>query len=146
MADYELRRVSADATLADAHAVRRAVFISEQGVPEGVEMDGRDAAATHFVVYNDGAAVATARFRVVGSDTGKAERVAVRSAHRGEGLGTWLMDAVEAEATDRSCSSVVLHSQTTVEEFYRKLGYETVGEEFDQAGIPHVEMVKELDG
>jgi predicted GNAT family N-acyltransferase len=146
MVDYEVRRVDGDATLFHAHAVRRAVFIDEQGVPEDVEMDDHDDEATHFVIYDTDAehSVATARVRFVDDDTAKAERVAVHSNYRGEGLGTWLMDLVEDEARSEGCSRVDLHAQTTVAEFYRTLGYQKVSDEFEQAGIPHVEMVKEL--
>jgi predicted GNAT family N-acyltransferase len=48
---YELRRIPGEGTLADAHAVRRTVFIEEQGVSEAEEMDGRDEDTTHFVAY-----------------------------------------------------------------------------------------------
>lgn len=147
MDDFEVRRLDGSGELSGAHAVRRAVFIDEQGVPESVEMDDKDDEATHFVIYDsgDGQAVATARIRAVDDDTVKAERVAVRADYRDEGLGTWLMEAIEEETRDRSMSTVVLHAQTTVEEFYRKLGYETVSGEFDEAGITHVEMVKEVE-
>lgn len=145
MADYEVRRVDGDATLFHAHAVRRAVFIDEQGVAEDVEMDDKDDEATHFVIYDraDEHAVATARVRVTDDETAKAERVAVLSGYRGNGLGSRLMDLVEDEARDRGCSRVLVHAQTTVRDFYAALGYETVGEEFEEAGIPHVEMIKE---
>jgi len=48
---YEVRRVPGEATLADAYAVRRAVFIEEQGVSEAEEMDGLDEQSIHFVAY-----------------------------------------------------------------------------------------------
>lgn len=146
MAEYEVRRVDGEATLFHAHAVRRAVFIDEQGVPEHVEMDERDDEADHFVIYDTDAehSVATARLRIVDDDIAKAERVAVHPDYRSEGLGTQLMELVENEADDQGCTAVHLHAQTTIDAFYHGLGYETVSDEFEQAGIPHVEMVKEL--
>ena len=38
-----------------------------------------------------------------------------------------------------------LGSQTHAIEFYRKLGFETIGEEFMDAGIPHMNMVLQLN-
>ena len=145
MTEYDLRRVGDGAVLSDAHAVRRAVFIDEQGVPEDIEMDGADDEATHVVAYDPegGHAVGTARLRSV-DGTAKVERVAVQADHRGRGLGTRLMERVEDAARDDAHAEVHLHAQTSVESFYRSLGYETVGEEFEEAGIPHVEMVKRL--
>jgi predicted GNAT family N-acyltransferase len=54
------------------------------------------------------------------------------------------MDAVESTARDREFGTLVLHAQTPVEGFYAARGYRTVGEEFEEAGIPHVEMVRDV--
>ena len=145
MSRYEVQRVD-DGPLAGAFAVRRAVFVDEQGVPEATEMDEHDATATHFLARDTARdePVGTARLRVPEETTGKAERVAVLRPYRGEGLGRRLMEAVESAGRERSCSRMVLHAQTHVAEFYAKLGYETVSDVFPEAGIPHVEMEKEL--
>ena len=153
---YDLRRVEDGGTLADAHAVRRAVFIEEQGVPEMVELDGLDDRASHVVAYvreetdektGEGVQadrpVGTARLRIT-DGVAKPERVAVREEHRGAGLGRRLMDAIESIAREQGCDRASLHAQTSVEGFYHGLGYETTSGEFEQAGIPHVEMTKDL--
>jgi predicted GNAT family N-acyltransferase len=146
MGSYEIRRVAGDATLADAHAVRRAVFVEEQGVPAELELDGLDERASQFVAYDSGERpVGTARLRTPKEGQGKPERVAVRDSHRGEGLGERLMAAVEAAAREQGCDRLVLHAQTTVEAFYEQLGYETASGVFEEAGIPHVRMEKELE-
>ena len=147
MTDYEVRQVSGESDLTHAHAVRRAVFIEEQGVAEAIEMDDKDEEAIHVVVSDPEAemAVGTARLRIPRAGVGKAERVAVRSVYRGEGLGTLLMEWLEEEARDQGCSEMSLHAQTAVKEFYEKLGYIVVSDEFEEAGIPHVEMKKSLD-
>lgn len=146
MVDYEVVRAEGDTALDEAHTVRRAVFIDEQGVPENVEMDDKDRESTHFVVYDrdGGHAVGTARLRPVDGDTAKIERVAILPAHRGNGLGARLMERAEDEARASHFAHIHLHAQAAVEEFYQQLGYETVSEEFEQAGITHVEMSKEL--
>ncbi len=146
MSRYEIERTDDDVP-ADAIAVRRAVFVDEQDVPEAIEMDGADERATHFVVNDTarGEPVGVARLRVPDETTGKAERVAVLKPYRGEGLGTRLMERVESTARDRGCSRVKLDAQTHVEAFYEKLGYETVSDVFYEAGIPHVRMVADLD-
>lgn len=146
MSDYEVRRLDWDEAFDDAYDVRRDVFIDEQDVPEEMELDGDDEDAIHFVAYDDGHPVGTARLRLVDEDTGKAERVSVRKEYRKEGLGRLLMEALEDEARQRGCSEIHLHGQTQVEDFYAALGYRTVSDVFEEAGIPHVEMVKELDG
>ncbi|WP_159900718.1 GNAT family N-acetyltransferase [Salinirussus salinus] len=145
MTTYDVRTVPGEGTIADAHAVRRAVFIEGQGVSEAEEMDGRDAEAFHVVVYDreDGHPVGTTRLREADGHA-KVERVAVRESYRGEGLGRKLMAVVEARARRDGHDRVVLHAQTDVEGFYADLSYETVSDVFYEADIPHVEMVKEL--
>jgi predicted GNAT family N-acyltransferase len=159
--DVEIRRVRTESELADALAVRRTVFVDEQGVPPDLEVDAYDdlGAATHLVASDDGRAVGAARLRPYHGDDGesgdavdegkpparaKVERVAVLAERRGEGIGARLMDAVETAAREQGVETLVLHAQTPVEGFYTKRGYESVGEEFEEAGIPHVEMVRDL--
>ena len=146
MTDCEIRRYPGGATIEDAHTVRRIVFIEEQGVSEAEEMDGRDKQSIHVVAYEakTGDPIGTARLRMPESDTGKVERVAVLEQYRNRGIGRGLMDAVEDEAHRQGCSRVTLHAQTAVEEFYHRLDYRTVSDEFEEAGIPHVKMEKDL--
>lgn len=131
-------------SLEDAIAVRRRVFVDEQGVSEHLELDGRDEDATHLIAYDEDEPVGTARLREVDSTTGKAERVSVLPEYRGRGLGRRLMDELESLASDRSLDRIVLHAQTDVEAFYHRLGYDTTSAVFEEAGIPHVEMEKPL--
>ncbi|PSQ44610.1 GNAT family N-acetyltransferase [Halobacteriales archaeon SW_5_68_122] len=140
----EVRRVETDDELADALAVRRAVFVEEQGVPEHLEVDGNDESATHFVANDGDRPVGAARFRPHDDSTAKVERVAVLKPERGAGIGRRLMDAVETAAADDDYESVVLHAQVPVVGFYERLDYKVTSEEFEDAGIPHREMRKGL--
>ncbi|MBB6646155.1 GNAT family N-acetyltransferase [Halobellus ruber] len=147
-----------DAERDDAFTVRRSVFVDEQGVDPGIEYDEYDepdADATHFVAYADGEPIGAARLRPAGEaasaepvdgPVGKVERVAVAADSRGDGWGRRLMDAVEARAREEGFDELTLHAQTHVREFYERLRYEAYGAEFEEAGIPHVAMEKELDG
>jgi predicted GNAT family N-acyltransferase len=144
MSEPAIRRVDHGATLADAHAVRRAVFIEGQGVPEAEEMDGKDGAATHLVAYDGDRPVGTARLREHAPGVAKIERVAVRQPFRGQGVGRLLMREVEDLARGGGMDEAILHAQTRVVDFYADLGYTRTGQVFDQAGIPHIEMRKAL--
>ncbi|WP_420182681.1 GNAT family N-acetyltransferase [Haloarcula sp. KBTZ06] len=129
-----------------ATAVRTAVFVEEQGVSEDEELDGNDSDAVQFLARDGEYPVGTARLRFPESTVGKVERVAVREPYRGDGVGAALMRAVEDAARDAGATTLILHAQTHVESFYGQLGYETVSDEFEEAGIPHAEMRKRLDG
>jgi len=144
MSDADIVVRAGDADLEPAFDVRRDVFVDEQGVDEAIEIDGKDPDATHVLAWIDGTAVGTARLRAVDDRTGKVERVAVRRDHRGSGIGREIMAEIEAIAAEGDLDRLELHSQTRVEAFYERLGYETTSDVFDEAGIPHVEMEKDL--
>ncbi len=119
-------------------AIRRAVFIQEQGVDEAVEMDGLDDSCRHYLLWCDGEPAATLRVRKAG-DASKVERMAVLRSFRRRGLGSALLNHVLSDvATSRN---VVLHAQTAVQDFYAQLGFAAEGETFDEADIPHIRMV-----
>ena len=131
-------------TLTAAFAIRRAVFVAEQGVAPSLEWDDAETEATHILFVVNDRPVGVARARLIDDSTVKAERVAVRRSARGEGWGRRLMEAVEAVGVDADASRCVLHAQQRVEGFYHTLGYRTVSEPFEEAGIPHVQMERSL--
>lgn len=140
---HGVERVTTDGEYDDALAVRFAVFVDEQGVPEDIEVDEHEEESTHYVAYADGDAVGTVRYRAH-DGAAKVERLAVDADRRGEGWGARLMDAVEFDAADAGHERATLHAQTRVVGFYERRGYERVGDVFEEAGIPHVEMEKPL--
>ena len=71
-------------------------------------------------------------------------RMAVAQSARGHGVGSAMLTALMDEARRRGHSQAVLSAQTHAREFYRKHGYAVFGEEYDDAGIPHVEMRRAL--
>jgi len=125
-------------------ALRHRVFVLEQGVPVALERDAEDADATHWLARLDGRLVGTARCRAAGRHA-RAERVAVVSEARGAGIGRALMAAIEHWARAAGLGAVVLHAQTDAIPFYEALGYETEGDVFEEAGIPHQQMRKPVD-
>ncbi|AFZ72342.1 GNAT family N-acetyltransferase [Natronobacterium gregoryi] len=144
--DLDVRVVTDETERKDAFAVRHEVFVEEQGVDEDLEYDEHDADAVHFVAYDDAEPVGVARLRELeDDDAGKVERVAVLESRRGEGIGWELMRTLEERATELGLAKLKLHSQTHAAEFYDRLGYDRYGEEFEEAGIPHVEMRKSLE-
>jgi ElaA protein len=122
-------------------AVRREVFIDEQGVTEREEIDGLDPGCVHFVAEQGGEAVGCARLRRLEGAT-KVERVAVLARLRSTGLGRALMNEAEAEAERRGWRPLMLHAQLSSVGFYEHLGWKAEGPVFEEAGIPHRRMVR----
>ncbi|MGR3435609.1 MAG: GNAT family N-acetyltransferase [Shimia sp.] len=122
--------------LATCLALRRAVFVDEQGVSPTEEVDGRDGQAVHFLCHAADRPIGAARMLITGG-TGKIGRVCVLRDARGTGAGLALMEAAHAAARARGLTRVVLGAQTHALRFYERLGYAAFGDPFDDAGIPH---------
>jgi predicted GNAT family N-acyltransferase len=145
---------AADQAALDAvFAVRRAVFVEEQGIPAELEYDELDATSAHLLARDpDGTALGTAR--LVGGEqalaltgiTGRIllGRLAVLKAARGTGLGVALVTAVEEAGRELGAKECELHAQVSAMGFYERLGYVAEGPVYDDAGIPHRTMVKAL--
>lgn len=148
-------RVAEDAADREAcFAVRKEVFVGEQGVPEDIEYDAYDAGALHVLaIREDGVPLGTGRLlygpeaaaKTDGDLTvGSLGRLAVTKAARGLGVGVALVRAIEDAARARGLAAVDLHAQTQAMGFYERLGYVAYGEEFLDAGIDHRAMRKAL--
>ncbi|WP_407271019.1 GNAT family N-acetyltransferase [Radiobacillus sp. PE A8.2] len=139
----EITIVETDKQKNDAYYVRNTVFVQEQNVPPELEIDDLEAEATHFVGYVDDQPIAAGRLRLV-DDYGKLERICVLKEYRGLAYGQKLISAMEAHIQTSGYPKVKLNAQTHAENFYKFIGYETVSDQFMDAGIPHVTMIKQL--
>jgi predicted GNAT family N-acyltransferase len=138
-------RIRSPEQLDRALAIRRAVFVVEQGVSEGQEFDGRDAEAEHLLALLDGEPVGTMRLRLFDhARIAKIERVAVLPDSRGRRVGQALMRAALERAIALDAHEARLHAQTYVTVFYQALGFVASGSEFEEDGIPHVAMRLDL--
>jgi predicted GNAT family N-acyltransferase len=124
-------------------ALRRTVFVDEQKVPEELEVDGLDDEAVHLLATVDGRPVGTARLFAKG-DTGKIGRVCVLREARGAGVGVALIRAAVEELRGLGLRRAKLGSQVQAIPFYEKLGFAAEGPVYDDAGIPHRDMVLAL--
>lgn len=143
----EIIEVRSGGRLAEAFAIRRAVFVAEQGVSEALEIDGREGEARHLLALLDGRPVGTLRVRLL--DQGrlaKIERVAVLATARGRKVGQALMAAALDLARLLDARAAELHAQTYATGFYQRLGFEAFGAEFEEDGLPHVAMRRPLAG
>lgn len=141
----EVRKVVGRAELEDALKIREEVFVKEQGVAAEDEYDQYDETSTHFVAYDEqGKPCGTARWRQTDSGI-KLERFAVLPPYRSTGIGALLLKNILydiEEDMNVTEQKIYMHAQTTAIGFYKKLGFETVGEEFLECGIKHYEMVR----
>lgn len=123
-------------------AVRHAVFVQEQQVPEDLEWDGEDQDAVHLLA-RDGAGRPVGTARLLPS--GQTGRMAVLSPWRRHGVGSGLLRAILSIAREPGRPTPFLNAQVAAIGFYHRLGFVPVGPEFDEAGIPHRRMVPAAD-
>lgn len=147
MTDLIIQPVSYPEAIQTIQMIRCRVFQDEQGVAPELEFDGLDESAIHLLAYLNGEPVGTTRIRPLDLQTTKIERLAVLSKVRGFGIGTKLMEtALDLIVRNTPCEKVVVHAQEYIKNLYEKLGFCVVGERFNEAGIPHLKMIKYLKG
>ncbi|MDQ8031654.1 GNAT family N-acetyltransferase [Bordetella genomosp. 1] len=127
----------------DASTVRFEVFVQEQAVPPEIELDDDDAVSVHAVAYD-------AANRVLGTGRllpdGHIGRMAVRKLARGTGVGGQILDALIQQGHGDGHRMLVLHAQSHAKGFYEAHGFQAEGDEFVEAGIPHVVMTRVFGG
>jgi predicted GNAT family N-acyltransferase len=127
----------------DAAALRREVFVGEQGVDPQVEFDADDHSAQHAVVRDDtGRVLGTGRLLDPLGELawGRVGRMAVAAPARGHGVGHTVLRALERTARQRGLVGVELHAQRHAEGFYARAGYTAEGAAYLEEGIEHVTM------
>ena len=72
----------------------------------------------------------------------KMRQVAVDYNHQSLKIGSRLVFFAEKYAAENGFTSIVLNARKTAVEFYEKLGYEKISDEFLEINIPHYKMRK----
>jgi predicted GNAT family N-acyltransferase len=137
--------VAGPADRSDIAALRTRVFVDEQGVPPEIEQDAADDTAVHALSRDAaGRVVATGRLLVREEGPAAIGRMATDVTARGRGHGAAVLDELHRQAALRGVTEVELHAQVTARGFYERAGYTAVGEEYLEAGIAHVTMIRRL--
>ena len=141
--DLQIVAIENAEQMKQAWDIRRRVFIEEQHVPEEIEMDEDDAHAFHALALLNGKPVGCGRF-VAHGDEVKIGRMAVLPIFAPTASVARSCCFLMRIARERGYRHAVLHAQMTAEGFYLKNGYQPVGEVFEEAGIAHRRMEREL--
>jgi predicted GNAT family N-acyltransferase len=136
--------IESPADMQRAFAIRRRVFIEEQHVPEEIELDADDDHAFHALAILDGVAIGCGRMLEHDDGEVKIGRMAVLPEFRGTGIGAHILRFLLDRARARGLHRAILHAQLTAEGFYLKEGFKPVGGVFDEAGIAHRKMERDL--
>jgi ElaA protein len=132
--------------LYDVLALRQLVFVVEQRCVYN-DCDGKDRHALHVLGRDDaGRLVAYARLLPAGKSFVEPAigRVVTHPDVRRTGAGRALMlTAVTELRAAFGQGPIRIGAQRYLTRFYESLGFRATGPEYDEDGIPHVEMVKD---
>lgn len=134
--DIILELVSYNDQQAAITHIRHTVFTVEQGVDSAIDFDGLDPEAIQILCTINGKPAGTGRML----DDGHIGRIAVLPEYRSQGVGTQIMSRLMDTARARLFMRIYLYAQVNAVDFYRKLGFATCGENFEEAGILHTPM------
>lgn len=125
--------------------IRQKVFVEEQNISFDLEMDGIDDASEAFLIKYENKYVGTIIYKQNKAREFSFHRFAILKEYRNKGIGKDTITFLEHHlAKSFTPLKLTIHAQKTSEEFYKKLGYQTIGEPFIEADILHVEMFKTI--
>ena len=127
------------------YRARQTVFSIEQACAY-LDVDGFDEASFHLAAWSSDRSMPLAYARVVHPSQKYAEpsigRVITIAAARGTGLGRELVRRAVAHCTDAfPGQGIRISAQTRLEAFYAGFGFQAVGAQYMEDGIPHTEML-----
>ena len=74
----------------------------------------------------------------------KIRQVATHPSHQRKGLGSLLNKKTEEILIENGIKKVVLHARINAVPFYEKLNYRIEGDSFEEVGIKHFRMFKNI--
>ena len=141
MSLYKFKSIDSSSEINVSFKIRKRVFCEEQSISEKIEFDNLDHLCEHFLIYKKDEAIATARVRKKSDQLFKIERVAVLVKYRKLKVGSLLINQIiNYYIKINKKSSIMLHSQVEVQEFYKSLNFIPYGDRFLEDGILHIAM------
>ena len=136
--NVKVKNVKTSAEKSSVISIRKDVFIKGMNIPKSLEIDDNEDDAHYVLAYLGNTPVGTARWRR--TDAGiKFERFAVLDGFRLLGIGRKMTKFILSQIPKGE--HIYLNSQNTAIEFYKNIGFKSVGPMFEEVGIPHQKMI-----
>lgn len=143
-AEFLIRAATTPAERDGAAALRRRVFVEEQGVFRHDDRDAIDAVAMHLVALTAGEVAGAVRIHESGPGVWWGSRLAVAPEHRRMGrLGAELIRLAVGTARAHGAREFHAHVQRQNAALFRRLRWRVAGE-LDLHGRPHLHMLADL--
>lgn len=127
--------------------IRREVLRKPLGLDFTIEELDNEVEQFHFAVFDADTMIGVLLLKQANAgsfDVLKMRQVAVLPNAQGKGAGNALVKFAEDWSISVSCQSFELNARKTAVDFYLKMHYQLVGDEFLEVGIPHFKMLKYL--
>jgi len=144
MSRFNYKLVTGDVELREALEVRRQVFVRGQGISEDLVFDAHNREALHVVAKDGERVIGSARVQFLANNQAKLERMAILKRYRRKGIGRQMLLFLDAVLKCKQVQQVIIHAQLEVIPFYKSCGFDQVGLPFQEAGIKHIEMRRQL--
>ena len=130
-------------------SIRHAVFCVEKGVSPELERDEWDvlnAGYDHLLLLSDETPAGALRCRHSGGGTVQLQRFCILQKYRKNGWGRQAVRLIEDHCRQTGIQQIHLDAKFEVYGFYEKCGFQKTGLPFEEAGIPHIKMTKQITG
>ena len=150
MGDIIFKVAETDKERAEYYAVRQTIFVEEQGLFHGTDVDEHDDdfRTIHLVAVDTetGAVVGAVRCYTIGNEVWYGGRLAVLPdyRHHPAAIGPNLCRLAEASVIERGCRRFLAYIQMQNVRFFKRLDWSVVGEPLDYHGCPHQLMAASL--
>ena len=129
----------------EAKGIRADVLRKPLGLPADDPAFNDKESDVHFVALENeqvvGVVVLVPHYK---KGIGKLRQMATAEKVRGKGYGIQLVKALEEYAAKNGMTSILLHSRHYAAGFYEKLGYKIRSDVFQEVGMDHFAMEKEI--
>jgi predicted GNAT family N-acyltransferase len=129
----------------EAKGIRADVLRKPLGLPADDPAFNDKESDVHFVALENeqvvGVVVLVPHYK---KGIGKLRQMATAEKVRGKGYGIQLVKALEEYAAKNGMTSILLHSRHYAAGFYEKLGYKITSDVFQEVGMDHFAMEKEI--
>lgn len=140
-----IKRAKSLSDYAETVFLRYIVFVEEQKVPASIELEFEDSCEHFLARDSEGRPAGCVRIRQTKEGL-KIERLVVHPFFRGRGYGKALVRFALKRCLGKinvtgKRKTIYMNAQSRLEKFYGSLGFERIGNNFEEAGIPHIRMV-----
>ena len=130
----------------DERDLRNRVLLRPIGIPD-FGWEKNDSRSWHFAATKNGklvGCVVLVRLNEAASKT-QLIQMAVEPEFQGRGVGRMLVEHLIEFARKKNAGEIQIHAREDVTPFYLKLGFQVVGEPFEEVGIRHRHMLMRLN-